>query len=84
MQHNQNDMTVPRLSTAGRFDPASLFRPTTVAVVGADTECGAQFTANLALSGFKGDVQAVRDASQLTSAPSWPSWPYRRTGSALR
>jgi acetyltransferase len=59
-------MTVPRFSTAGRFDPSTLFRPATVAVVGADTECGAQFTANLALSGFKGDVQAVRDAAQLT------------------
>jgi acetyltransferase len=60
-------MTVPRFNTAGRFDPASLFRPTSIAVVGADTETGAQFTANLALSGFKGDVQAVRDASQLTT-----------------
>ena len=59
-------MTVPRFNTAGRFDPASLFHPTAIAVVGADTETGAQFIANLALSGFKGEMQAVRDAGQLT------------------
>ena len=59
-------MTVPRFNTAGRFDPACLFRPTSVAVIGADSETGAHFIANLALSGFKGQVQALRDASQLT------------------
>jgi acetyltransferase len=60
-------MTVPRFNTAGRFDPAYLFRPKSIAVVGADSATGAQFVANLALSGFKGQVQAVRDASQLAA-----------------
>ncbi|HET6309072.1 MAG TPA: GNAT family N-acetyltransferase [Rhodopila sp.] len=59
-------MTVPRFSTAGRFDPAHLFRPTAIAVIGADTETGAQFVANLVLSGFKGPIQAVPDATHLT------------------
>ncbi|WP_428538799.1 GNAT family N-acetyltransferase [Rhodopila sp.] len=30
-------MTVPRLHTAGRFDPAALFRPASVALIGAGT-----------------------------------------------
>ena len=60
-------MTVPRFNTAGRFDPACLFRPASIAVIGADTEAGAHFIANIAMSGFKGDVQALRDASQLTA-----------------
>jgi acetyltransferase len=50
-------MTVPRLNTAGRFDPAALFRPTSIAVLGADTEAGAQIVANIALGGFKGEIQ---------------------------
>jgi acetyltransferase len=62
----QCNMSVPRFNTAGRFDPACLFRPASVAVVGADTETGAHFVANLALSGFKGQVQTAREASQLT------------------
>jgi len=58
-------MTVPRFHTAGRFDPAALFRPTSVAVIGADTEAGAQIVANLALGGFNGDIHTtlVNDAS---------------------
>jgi acetyltransferase len=59
-------MTVPRFNTAGRFDPASLFRPNAVAVIGSESETGAQFIANLVLSGFKGQIQAVRDAALLT------------------
>jgi acetyltransferase len=49
-------MTVPRFNSAGRFDPAALFRPTSIAVVGAETDAGAQIVANLAMGGFKGDV----------------------------
>jgi acetyltransferase len=49
-------MTVPRLNTAGRFDPAALFRPKSIAVIGADTEAGAQIVANLAMGGFAGSV----------------------------
>ncbi|MDR3530999.1 MAG: GNAT family N-acetyltransferase [Rhodopila sp.] len=58
-------MTVPRFNTAGRFDPACLFRPASIAVIGADTEAGAHIAANIALSGFKGEVQDIRDASEL-------------------
>jgi acetyltransferase len=49
-------MTVPRLNTVGRFDPASLFRPKSIAVIGVETEAGSQILANLAMGGFKGDV----------------------------
>ena len=55
-------MTVPRLNTTGRFDPACLFRPASIAVIGADSARGGQIVANLALSGFKGEVQAIRRA----------------------
>ena len=50
-------MTVPRLNTTGRFDPAALFRPASVAVIGAETEAGSHIMANLALGGFKGEVR---------------------------
>jgi acetyltransferase len=49
-------MTVPRLNTTGRFDPAALFRPTSIAVIGAETEAGGQIAANLAMGGFNGPV----------------------------
>ena len=62
-------MTIPRFNTSGRFDPASLFRPASIAVVGADTEAGDQIVANLALSGYKGEVQAIIDASQVSGTP---------------
>ena len=52
-------MTIPRLNTAGRFDPAALFRPTSVAVIGAETEAGAQILANLALAGFDGSLHTT-------------------------
>jgi acetyltransferase len=50
-------MTVPRFNPAGRFDPAALFRPKSVAVLGADSQAGAHFVANLSLGGFKGTIQ---------------------------
>ena len=62
-------MTVPRLSTFGRFDPTCLFRPSSVAVIGADSQAGGQIVANLGLSGYQGEVQAVRDAAQLEATP---------------
>lgn len=63
-------MTIPRFAPAGRFDPASLFQPASVAVIGADTESGAQILANLAMGGFKGEVRAHRDAADLTPGTS--------------
>jgi acetyltransferase len=62
-------VTIPRLNTSGRFDPACLFRPSSVAVVGADTEAGGRIVANLHLSDYAGEVQAVRDASELERTP---------------
>ena len=62
-------MTIPRLVTAGRFHPDALFRPHTVAVLGAETEAGAQIMANLALAGFKGRVEAVEHVADLTGTP---------------
>jgi len=49
-------MTIPRINSAGRFDPAALFHPTSIAVIGADSEAGSQIVANLAMGGFKGAV----------------------------
>jgi acetyltransferase len=49
-------MTVPRLNPAGRFDPTALFRPKSIAVIGAESEAGAHIVANLAMAGFKGDI----------------------------
>jgi acetyltransferase len=43
----------------GRFHPSSLFRPESVAVIGADSTEGRQVLANLRGGGFAGDVVAV-------------------------
>jgi acetyltransferase len=59
-------MTVPRLSV-GRFVPDSLYRPQSLAVIGAETAAGAQIMANVALSGFKGPIQSVNEAADLTA-----------------
>ena len=58
-------MTVPRLSKTGRFDPAALFRPASIAVLGAATEAGGHILANLSLGGFEGAIhtQMVKDTS---------------------
>ncbi len=62
-------MTVPRLNPAGRFNPDSLFRPRSVAVIGAGTEAGAQISANLSLGAFRGTVQSVEGVADLSAAP---------------
>jgi acetyltransferase len=59
MQHDLVLMTVPRFNPAGRFDPAALFRPKSIAVIGADTEVGARIVANLAVGGFTGPVHTT-------------------------
>lgn len=59
-------MTVPRFNTAGRFDPAALFHPASVAVIGAETEVGSRFMANLVMGGFKGAIHtSVTDDTAL-------------------
>jgi acetyltransferase len=59
-------MTVPRLSAAGRFNPACLFRPTSVAVIGGN---GAEIAAHLAMGGFQGAIEVVARPEDLTAAP---------------
>ena len=52
---------MPMLSRvlSGRFHPAALFRPNSVAVVGAQTVAGAQVMRNMLAAGFKGAVLPV-------------------------
>jgi acetyltransferase len=59
-------MTVPRLAP-GHFVLDALYRPQSLAVIGAQTATGTQVMANLALSGFKGPIQPVSEASALTT-----------------
>ncbi len=53
------NMTIHRALTHGRFDLASMFRPRSVGVIGADTAAGAQVMSNLLVGGFKGAVLPV-------------------------
>ena len=59
-------MTIPRLAAAGRFDPARLFHPASIAVIGAE---GAETAARLAMGGFKGSVQTILRTEDLAAAP---------------
>ena len=62
-------MTVPRLSSTGRFTPETLFRPRSVAVLGATTPIGAQIMANLSLGAFRGPVEAAETVAGLSATP---------------
>src|SRR5689334_12880252 len=62
-------MTIPRPNPAGRFDPEMLFRPASVAVIGADTERGGRVLANLVLGGFTGKVEATAHDAPLAETP---------------
>ncbi len=53
------NMNIPRLITTNRFRPEALFRPQSVAVIGAETESGHQVMANLLAGGFQGAVLPV-------------------------
>ena len=53
-------MPIIRPATAGRFHPASLFRPESVAVIGAGSAIGAAVMQNLVRGGFKGAVLPVQ------------------------
>ncbi|HEY7580725.1 MAG TPA: GNAT family N-acetyltransferase [Acetobacteraceae bacterium] len=57
---------------AGRFSPARLFRPESIAVIGAGSATGRQVLANLAAGGFKGRVAALDDPSGLASLGAAP------------
>jgi acetyltransferase len=58
-------MTIPRFAAAGRFAPASLFKPDSIAVIGAETEAGGQILTNLAVAAFKGEIHAPHDVAGL-------------------
>ena len=58
-------MTVSRPAPAGRFHLECLFRPRSLAVIGAATETGAQIMANIALGSFNGPVQAIEEPARL-------------------
>ncbi len=52
-------MTGDRPLAASRFEPERMFRPRSLAVLGGEGRLGRQVLANLAASGFAGDVTAV-------------------------
>ena len=62
----QTPMTIPRLAPAGRFNPACLFHPRSVALIGQESP---DIRAHLALGGFKGGVEAVERVADLTTVP---------------
>ncbi len=49
----------------GKFRPELLFRPRSVAIIGAGSAVGMQVRANLAAGGFTGAVEAVEEAGAL-------------------
>jgi acetyltransferase len=62
----QRSMTIHRALTAGRFRLEALFRPDSVAVLGAGTPAGAQVMSNLLAGGFKGAVLPVGVAGAVS------------------
>lgn len=58
MLHCNMTLLRPTLGT-GRFRPQSLFRPTSVAVIGAGTEAGGQVISNMLAAGFQGAILPV-------------------------
>ena len=61
-------MAMLRVSS-GRFRPEQLFRPRSIAVVGADTAAGQAVLSNLREARFAGQVEAVADAVALGGTP---------------
>ncbi len=59
LQHEVCTMSVPRALNPGRFDPQALFRPRSVAVIGAACKAGAQVMGNLLAGGFQGAILPV-------------------------
>src|SRR5690348_7800922 len=52
---------------AGRFVPASLFGPRSVAVVGAASQEGAQVLANLRGGSFAGEIHALEQPAEIAA-----------------
>jgi acetyltransferase len=68
------NMPLMNLRPAGRFSPARLFHPESVAVIGAGSPEGRQVMANLQAGGFKGAIHSLdgddgSDIAALTNAP---------------
>ncbi len=53
----------PRAVSTGRFHPTQLFRPASVAVIGADTPDGGRVLANLRAGTFTGRIEATEGAA---------------------
>ena len=72
-------MTIPRPNPAGRFDPACLFQPESVAVIGAGTVLGDQLLARIRSGGFTGTIvssdadgmPAVAPDLAVIATPPW-------------
>ena len=60
-----------RSQSKGRFSPDRMFRPASVAVIGAGTAVGNHVLANLAASGFPGEVLPVGSG---TPVDEWPTF----------
>ncbi len=80
-------MQLLRDKPAGRFSPARLFRPESIAVVGAGSGAGRQVLANLEAGGFRGDVATLAgpaDVAGLASAPDLAVLAARPTAELLQ
>ena len=62
-------MHLLRNKPAGRFSPVCLFRPDSIAVIGAGSEVGAQVMANLRAGGFKGGMLHADTAEGIEALP---------------
>ena len=60
-------MPILRPATAGRFHPAHLFRPESVAVIGAGTALGGTVMRNMLRGGFKGAILPVQAGAAAVS-----------------
>lgn len=65
-------MLVPPTASSGRFRAERLFRPTSVAVLGAATAMGQQVLANLRAGGFRGAILIAEGAEAPASLPAAP------------
>ncbi|MBV9247816.1 MAG: bifunctional acetate--CoA ligase family protein/GNAT family N-acetyltransferase [Acetobacteraceae bacterium] len=52
-----------------RFTPERLFRPRSIAVVGANTQLGASLLCNIALGAFRGRLESADSIDRLSSQP---------------